>query len=285
MTYDKRTTPARPDLAAEHLRATVDAPRYASGRRMRIAGSCVDLRCAPRDDVSVDTQALYGEVFVVYDVDAGGWAWGQLEKDRYVGYLPASALTGVGAASTHRVRAVRTFVYPAANMKAPRVRALPLNAEVSVRETRGDFAELANGGFVWSGHLAPADEFESDFVSVAERFLHVPYLWGGKTSEGVDCSGLAQISLHACGAPAPRDTDMMAAELGAPIVVDDALRGLERGDLVFWKGHVGLMRDAATLLHANGHHMMVVSEPLKEARDRILAKSFGPIVGVRRIAV
>jgi cell wall-associated NlpC family hydrolase len=118
---------------------------------------------------------------------------------------------------------------------------------------------------------------------VAEQFLHAPYLWGGKSFGGLDCSGLVQVALAAAGIDAPRDTDMMFAELGAAVEIGGDLAGLRRGDLVFWKGHIGIMRDAETLLHANAHHMQVASEPLRGARDRILAKSFGPITGVRRI--
>ena len=282
-TFDRRLTPARPDLAAEHLRGVVEAERHVAGEAMRVTDEVVDLRGEPRRDCPLDTQVLFGEAIDVYDTDEEGWAWGQSRGDGYVGYLPAAALARLVSPATHRVRAPRTFVYPAASMKQPVVMALPMNARARVVATRGDFFELADGGFVWSGHLAPADVFEADFVAVAERFLNVPYLWGGKTFAGLDCSGLVQVSLQAAGIAAPRDTDMQANGPGVEIPADDDLRGLRRGDLVFWTGHVGIMRDAETLLHANGHHMLVASEPLREARDRIAAKSFGAITGVRRL--
>jgi cell wall-associated NlpC family hydrolase len=182
-------------------------------------------------------------------------------------------------AATHRVLAPRTFVYPARNMKTPPLSALPMNALVHVLDSDGTFARLREG-YVWAHHLAPLDFAESDFVAVAERFLDAPYLWGGKTWQGLDCSGLIQIALQAAGIEAPRDTDMQASQLDAPLPLD---ADLKRGDLVFWKGHVGVMRDSQMLLHANGHFMQVTSEPLIEARARIAANSFGEITTIRRL--
>ena len=282
--FDKRLTPARPDLAAEHLRGKVDAERFVTGRPMRVADETVALRAAPRRDQSIDTEALYGERLTVYERDDEGWAWVQLERDSYVGYVPTEALRDDAPPPTHRVRAPRTFVYPTPNMKTPPLMALSLGAEVCLVAAHGDFAGLAGGGFIWTEHLAAPGQHEADFVAVAEGFLNTPYLWGGKTYSGLDCSGLIQIALGACGVAAPRDTDMMALALGVEITAGDNLAGLRRGDLVFWKGHIGVMQDAATLLHANGHHMMVASEPLRNARDRILAKSFGAVTCVRRLS-
>ncbi len=281
--FDRRFTPARPDLAAEHLRGRIDAPRYAAPRLMRVVEECAPLSREPARDRSIDTQALFGEAVDVYEIGEEGWAWGQLRRDHYVGYLPAEALRADRAEPSCRVRAPRTFVYPGPDMKLPPMMALPLGAEVAVVGDRGEFAALQSAGFVWRGHLAGLDEREPDFVAVAERFLNVPYLWGGKTFAGLDCSGLAQLSLAAHGIPAPRDTDVMMAALGAPVEFDDGLTGLRRGDLVFWKGHVGIMRDERELLHANGRHMMVASEPLRVARDRIAAGGAGSIVAIKRV--
>jgi cell wall-associated NlpC family hydrolase len=135
-------------------------------------------------------------------------------------------------------------------------------------------------GFVWRSHLAPLDAPAADFVAVAETLLGAPYLWGGKSSIGVDCSGLVQISLAAADRKAPRDSDMQEARLGKPV---SAGAPLQRGDLVFWKGHVGIMRDATTLLHANGTHMLVSSEPLDEVRARNLSAGAGDITAVKRL--
>jgi cell wall-associated NlpC family hydrolase len=281
--YDRRITPARPDLAADHLRGVVAAGRYAAGTPMRVLTPVLPLSPQPRRDVSIDTQALHGEEFMVYEQDDEGWCWGQLTRDGYVGYVPAEGLSRDAAAPTHRVRVPHTILYPGANMKAPMQGTLPFGAQVHVTERNGDFALVPRQGWIFAAHLAPLDDIASDFVSVAERFLHAPYLWGGKTSAGIDCSGLVQVSLQAAGHHAPRDTDMQKAALGMPLDVDDGLGGLRRGDLVFWKGHVGIMQDAGRLLHANGHHMLVASEPLRVARDRILEKSHGPITAIKRL--
>ena len=280
-TFDRRFTPARPDLAAAHLRGRVEATIFVEGREMQVIGPIADVRNGPAPDASLDTQALCGERVTVYE-EHEGWAWAQLQRDGYVGYLPSHMLGPRPTDPTHRVRALRTFVYPAPNMKVPPLEALPLGAEVTL-EGEGDYVRAADHGFVYAPHLQPIAQYESDFVAVAERFVGVPYLWGGKTALGLDCSGLVQISLAAAGIVAPRDTDVQAREIGTEVALEEPLH-LRRGDLVFWKGHVGIMCDAQTLLHANAHHMLVAREPFAEARARILAKSFGPVIAVRRVS-
>ncbi len=280
---DRRVTPARPDLAAAHLKGMVQAARFVAGRPMQVAAPLVDVRSAPAPDASLDTQALCGERVTVYEEEEG-WAWGQLADDGYVGYLAAASLAPDVIAPTHRVETRATFVYPGPGMKSPPLATLPFGARVTVLDLSGDFARISRGGFVFARHLVAVDTHEPDFVAVAERMTGAPYLWGGKTPGGVDCSGLIQLSIAAAGIAAPRDTDMQARQLGAPLPVTDDLDGLRRGDLVFWKGHVGVMRDATTLLHANGFHMLVASEKLADARARIAANSFGAITTIRRLA-
>lgn len=279
---DRRLTPARPDLAARHLEGQVEAWAFADPVAMRVAVPQAPLRREPRPDAPLDTEALAGELVQVYELHEG-WAWGQLSSDGYVGYLPENQLSAQAPAPTHRVRALRTFVYPGASMKLPHVAVLSLGAGVTVLRESGDFAVTAENGHVWRAHLAPLDEVEPDFVAVAERFLHTPYLWGGKTSLGLDCSGLTQLALAAAGIASPRDSDLLETGVGAPVNFDDSLSGLRRGDLVFWKGHVGIMTDAQTLLHATAYSMSVMREPLREARDRILARHAGPITAIRRL--
>ncbi|HMN72078.1 MAG TPA: NlpC/P60 family protein [Rhodoblastus sp.] len=283
MIFDKRLTPARPDLAAVHLKGQVEAARFVEGVRVQVVAPVADLKSAPSPEASLDTQALAGEIVTVYEREEG-WAWVQLAGDSYVGYLSEAALSAHIVAPTHRVTTRATFVYPAANMKTPIIETLPFGAQVAVVEISGDFARLSRGGFVFARHLSAVDTHEVDFVAVAESMIGAPYLWGGKTPAGVDCSGLAQASLAACGIAAPRDTDMQAKALGEPLPVTDDLGHLRRGDLIFWKGHVGIMRDAETLLHANGHHMLVASEALKGARDRIARNSFGAITAIKRLS-
>ncbi|MCW2272508.1 peptidase P60 [Rhodoblastus acidophilus] len=282
MTYDTRLTPARPDLAAEHLRETIQADAYAPGRRMQVVRSFVDVKRAPADSAPTDTQALFGETLIVYE-QKNGFCWGQLDRDRYVGYIDETALAEKSFKPNHRVRTRHTMVYPEPSIKAPPVEALPFGAEVNVVSASKDFSEIQGGGHIFSRHLAPTTRPLSDFVGLAEMFLHTPYLWGGKTDMGIDCSGLAQLALNAIGVPAPRDTDMMEAALGRPADIDDRMRGLRRGDLVFWRGHVAIMRDEHTIIHATAHSMTVMIEPLQTARDRIRSNNFSEITAVRRV--
>ena len=275
--FDRRLTPARPGLAAASLHGVVDAPRYVEGRPMQVIEASAPLRREPAADAPLETEALFGEAVTVYD-ESEGWAWVQLERDRYVGYLPFVAL-GAPAAPTHRVAALRTHAYPGPSIKLTPRMALSLGARLTVVRREGDFAVTPEGLWLWARHLADVDCDEPDFVAVAERFLHAPYLWGGRTSEGIDCSGLVQAGLTAAGVAAPRDSDMLEASSGARVPPDGPLA---RGDLVFWKGHVGVLSDAGTLLHANGWHMAVVSEPLTHARARIAAGGGGDVTSIRR---
>ena len=282
MTLDPRINPVRPDLAAARLRGRVEAARFADGEQRRVVAPAAPVRRHPAHDAALDTEALMGERVTVYDPQ-GEFAWVQLEADGYVGYLPSDALGEIGVEPDQRVCALRTFVYPGPNLKLPPTGFLSLNAAVAVRAVEGDYAQLATGGFVHLAHLADRSHHEPDFVAVAERFVGTPYLWGGKTSLGLDCSGLVQIALAAAGIAAPRDSDMMARELGAPVETGPDLSGLRRGDLVCWGGHIGIMLDDRQLLHANGHAMATAVEPLRVAEERIRTKSYGPITGIRRL--
>ncbi len=275
--YDPRLTPARPDLAAASLKGLIDAPRYVEGRDMQVVEASAPLRRLPAFDAALETEALFGEQVTVYD-ETEGWGWVQLERDSYVGYLPLVAL-GNSSKPTHRVSTLRTHAYPGPSIKLPPRMALSLGARLTVARMEGDFAVTGDGLFLWLRHLSDVGSHEPEFVSVAEKFLETPYLWGGRTSEGIDCSGLAQAALTAAGVAAPRDSDMQAG-LGQEV---EPAAPLTRGDLVFWKGHVGIMRDSDTLLHANGFHMKVVSEPLDQARSRIAASGGCPVTGVRRV--
>ena len=279
--FDRRLTAARPDLAAVNLRGKVEAARFVEGERRRVIDGAAPLRRAPSPEAPLETEALYGETAIVYEEDEG-WAWAQLERDHYVGFMPASAL-GPAIEPTHRLAALRSFAYPGPSIKLPPVAALSLGALLSINESKSDFAVTREGMHIFSRHVVEVSAREPDFVAVAERFLEVPYLWGGRTSLGVDCSGLVQTALAETGVRAPRDSDMMEACLGEPIAIDETLSGLRRGDLVFWKGHVGIMRDPQTLLHANGWHMKVVSEPLRVAAERTNEKAREPITSVRRL--
>lgn len=282
--FDPRITPFRPDLAAISLRGKIEAPRYVEGVRKIVFDGAADLRRHPVPDAPLDTEALYGEIFIEYDRDEEGWSWGQLERDSYVGYMPSKALTLDVAGPTHRVAVQRTFLYGGPSIKLPPMAVLSIGSRVTITDRKDRFLQTHRGHSIIEDHLIPVNQFESDFVAVAERFIGVPYYWGGKTSLGLDCSGLVQVALDAAGILTPRDTYRQEKVLGEPLDVLAPYDGLRRGDLVFWKGHVGIMQDSQRLLHANGHHMLVVSESLKEAVDRIAQKNAGPVTSVRRLA-
>jgi hypothetical protein len=278
--FDRRLTPARPDLAARYLEGRVSAERFVDGRIMQVKEGAVDVKRDPRPDAALDTQVLYGEIVTVYDEEEG-WAWAQLKSDGYVGWIAANTLWSQTYEETHRICKPRSFIYPRPNIKDPPLLAAPLGAALRIVGERDDFLVTSEGGFVYRSHLKSIDEPLPDFVAVAEMMLNAPYLWGGKTSMGIDCSGLVQTSLLLAGLKSPRDTDMQEEALGKKL---EEGAPLQRGDLVFWKGHVGLMQDATNLLHANARHMLVASEPLAEVRARNLASGAGLVTSIKRLA-
>jgi cell wall-associated NlpC family hydrolase len=265
--FDPRLTPARADLAAKHLEGKVQAARFVEGRVYEVIEAQAPLRREPRPDAPLDTEALKGERVTIYDSNEEGWAWGQLAADGYVGWLPENALSPPGPAPTHKVTAPRTLVFPGPSIKLPPLEALPFGARLAIARIEDRMAVTPSGAYVPAAHLAPLGDNERDFVAVAERFLGTPYLWGGKTALGLDCSGLVQVALTACDVSCPRDSDMQEQALGTAVTTD--LSALRRGDLIFWKGHVAIVRDRETLLHANAYHMAVAVEPIAEAVARI----------------
>jgi cell wall-associated NlpC family hydrolase len=278
---DPRLTPARPDLAAKHLEGIVAAERFVQGKEYEVVASAAPMRREPSHRAALDTEALKGERVTIYEMTDEGWAWGQLKSDLYVGWLPEAALALPGPAPTHAVAALRTFAFPGPSIKLPPADTLSLGCAVAITRMEKEFAITADGLWLPAVHLAAIGGSESDFVGVAERFVGTPYLWGGKTSLGIDCSGLVQIALGACGIAAPRDSDMQAAGLGEALAPDQ-WHALARGDLIFWPGHVAIARDPRAIVHANAHHMAVAIEDLAAARARIAA-SGNDIVAVKRL--
>jgi cell wall-associated NlpC family hydrolase len=278
MNLDPRLNAFRPDLADEMLRGQVTAERFAAGEIYEIAEPILSVHGEPRFDARRATELLYGERVKVFAVEEG-WAWVKAANDGYVGYVPASGLSREIKSSAHRIAVPSTFMYPAPDIKSVPEVLLPMNARVELVETADQFARLRNGLFVFAAHVKPLTSSEPDFVAVAEQFLHVPYLWGGKTVRGIDCSGLVQLAMHASGRPCPRDTDMQEKELGQ--LLEDRY-ALKRGDLVFWRDHVGIMTDADHLLHANARHMQVTREPVAKVITRI-AMSGGQMTAVKRL--
>lgn len=282
---DHRLNAYRDDLADSRLRDRVVAARFVDGTTMRVTAAIAALRRRPADDAPSDSELLYGEEVRVFE-QVGDWAWCQLATDGYVGFAPVSALAADRPAPTHRVAALRTFLYPEPELRRTPLAALSIGSRVTVvgRKTVRDldYAVLADGSAVVARHLAadgvPADD---DYVAVAEQFLGTPYLWAGRSSIGLDCSALVQIAMMMTGPCPLRDSDMQEATIGTPLEYEQGLPALARGDLVFWRGHVGIMADEETLLHASGHRMAVVKDRLAEVVARLDGRGL-PVSSVRR---
>lgn len=278
--YDPRLTAARPDLAAEALRGTISAARYARAAPRRVIEPAVALRKMPEAARALETELVFGEIFDVYEF-RGGWAWGQARRDGYVGYVPEKALSSSLPEATHRVSALRGFLYPGPGIKTTPLGHLPFGAEIAAEAEEGNFSRTSEG-FIFSGHLAPLDVRAADPITVAETFLGVPYLWGGKSSLGLDCSALVQTACHACGIAALRDSDMQEKTLGARIEIPNDPAHFRRGDLLFWPGHVAMARGDGTMIHATAFSMSVIVEPLADALARIEAQGT-PLRTARRL--
>ena len=275
--FDLRTTLARGELADLRLEGLVRAERFAGVRSMACVSPVAALRKAPRPDSEQQDQLLFGEAFDVLEVHEG-WAWGQARRDGYVGFVRAENLAAPGDAPTHRVRALRTPGFSRPDIKAEPVGLYSMNALVAAETGEGRFAQAGVAGWMLADHLAPIGVFETDPADVALRFLGAPYVWGGRDSLGLDCSGLIQQALYACGRACPRDTDLQRQAFAQ----DLPRSGLARGDLVFWRGHVAMALGGERIVHANAHHMAVAVEPLGEAIDRIRKAGAGDPVAFRR---
>jgi len=279
---DPRLNAYRRDLADERLKDKVKAPRYVAGALHQVSQPITGLKAKPDAALGLENEVLFGESVQVFD-ESNGWAWVQLLRDGYVGYMPAAALSRQVHTTTHRVSALGTFVYPSPDIKSAPSMHISMNSELAVDGQQEQFLRLATGGWVVARHTVDLTRYALDFVAIAERFIGTPYLWGGRSRLGLDCSGLLQIALEAAGQDCPRDSDMQQGTVGREVFVSSELDGLERGDLVFWPRHVGIMVDGIMLIHANAHHMAVAVEPLPDAVQRI-ARAGSPVTVVKRLA-
>jgi cell wall-associated NlpC family hydrolase len=276
MTTDARSLLARPDLADERLEGLVRAERFVAPEVMRCAAPGAFIHKSAEVASERLDELLYGEGFDVLELE-GGWAWGQARRDGYVGFVRAEALAPEGEAPIHRVQALRTTGFRAPDLRSEAVAFLSMNSLIGPGEIRSGYVDAGEAGWVFARHLAAIGAFETDYVAAAERYLGAPYIWGGRSSLGLDCSGLVQLAMQAAGRACPRDTDQQFAAFARP--TDQP--GLARGDLVFWKGHVGIMLDHDRMIHANGHHMATAIEPVDQALARIETAGW-PFLGFRR---
>ncbi|KAF0117500.1 MAG: hypothetical protein FD163_1505 [Hyphomonadaceae bacterium] len=264
---DKSINPYRDDLAAIKLKGMVNAPKYVEPQTFQIVKSAAPILAKPAQKAEQISEALCGEIMEVYDV-SNGFAWGQLVKDQYVGYVSIDAICNNIVTTTHKVKVLRTYGFENPNVKTPIIGTFSLGAEVcATGETANGFANCGVHGWIHETHLSEIGEYASDPIAIAKWFLKAPYLWGGKQSFGLDCSGLTQIAFAACGINLPRDSRLQET-IGENIEFDGGLHNLRAGDLVFWQGHVAMLIDDVNIIHANAYHMMVEIEPLSAAKER-----------------
>lgn len=280
--FDPRVTLLKDGVADLALEGLIPAERYLRPRTRQCAITAAPIRRDAANDAEQTNQLVTGELFDVLD-ETDGWAFGRARRDGYVGWAPAAALAEEPLTPTHRVSAVRTYAFPAPDVKASPARLVTLNALVTAEAREGRFLRCARLGWIVESQLASLDTFERDAVAVAERHLGAPYQWGGRESLGLDCSGLLQQSLFACGRACPRDADMQERETGEAIEPGADYADLRRGDLVFWNGHVAMMVDPANVIHATSHHMAVAVEPLVDVVARMQASGSGEPTSFRRL--
>lgn len=279
--FDPRLTPARADLAAESLRGKVDSKKYSKGNPAEVIVGISPLYRDPDHNAPRETELLFGEEVTVYDAQ-NGWAWVQNKTDNYVGYTPHKNLGDPQGARTHIISALRTYIFSDPDIKSRPLGLISMNSKIQGEIYQEKFIKCTNGGFICAHHTIKTPHSDQDFVNIAEQFMGTPYLWGGRSSLGLDCSALVQNSLALCGNAIPRDTDMQEKAVGNKIATDLKVTSLQRGDLVFWKGHVAIMQNSEDIVHANGTWMCVSSDNVYDFSERIFNET-GPVTSIRRL--
>jgi hypothetical protein len=283
---DPRLHAFRPDLADIRLKDRIAADRFVAGESFAVIAPTAGLYRQPVPDALLESELLRGEVVRVFETTSEGWSWAQSEVDDYVGWVGRDALSPDLPEPTHIVSTPRTVVFSGPDIKSKPLTILPLGARVALTRQAEDhnarYGLIQPAGAIVMQHLRPIAEPLPDFVAIAESLAGTPYLWGGRSAFGIDCSGLIQLALGLAGLSAPRDTDMQEAGLGEALDLGQSLPALRRGDLVFWKGHDGVMRDGETLLHANAHHMAVASEPVTDTIARLQSAGL-PVTAIKRL--
>jgi hypothetical protein len=283
---DPRLTAARPDVSDYALKGHVTSEKFVKGAIYQCVLGNVGLRSSPDPSSRQLSELLFGEHFLVLEENEG-WAWGQTQYDKYVGYIPLFALKPLSHNVHSRVSNPLTWVYSEADLKSPPLRRLPMGAYLPApySPTIKGFVQIPKIGWVWEKHLTPLT-LNLDYMTLAEQFLNAPYLWGGRTAMGLDCSGLTQISLGMAGIPLPRDTDQQEIALGQGFNIPNWNKkdALCRGDIVFFPGHVGLMVDENNLLHSNATHMATTINPLEEVVKLVARETETPVTSVKRLS-
>lgn len=273
---DRRLTPVNARVAHLSMKGRVTGKEFVSGEWARISAPIADLLSAPEG--RRERQVLMGERFLVLE-RRDGFGFVQAEKDGYCGYLPLTTL-GDDRMATHWVAAPATHLYAGPDIKERDHAALSQGARLTIAAEHARFFETDGGMFVPRRHLRPVGDWLDDPALVAESYLGTPYLWGGNSRTGIDCSGLVQGALLACGLPCPGDSDLQLAQLGRELPPGSACR---RGDLLFWQGHVAMAVDARRMIHANAFNMAVTYEDIDAATARIVAQGEGPVLAVKRL--
>ena len=279
---DQRLYAFRPDLADVRLQGRVEAKCFVEAHTARVAVGRVPLRARPEHDMSIDSELLFGETVDVFE-RRDGWAWVKAHLDGYVGYLEEKSLGPDINEATHSVTALRTFIYPEPNLKSPPLHFVTMNARLSVTDAEiGEFVNIKGEGWIFRKHITTCDRYENDHCAVALRFVGSPYLWGGRTSVGLDCSALVQMSLMRCGVNVPRDSDMQENTIGREAICETNFSDLRRGDIVYWNGHCGIWINEDTFIHANATDMAVTVQPIKRICHHIAEATGDDAPRVRR---